>query len=324
MYMQNKHCPVSQGEITMGTLIAFILYLFNIVFPVIQMTYFFAELNTAAGAAERVEELLEEDIEENKGTESIPEHVNEIAFDKVSFAFTEDSPLFDELSLSFPVNQKIALVGASGAGKSTIFNLLLRFYRPQSGRVTVSGKPIDRFELKNWRSYISLIAQDSPMISGSIRENLLLGCPHAVQEQELARILDDAQLTDFVNQLPDGLDSEVGENGVKLSGGQKQRIAIARAMLQDSPLLLCDEATSNLDATTEYKIQQAMSKLTTNRTTITSAHRLSTVIDSDLIYVIREGRVLAQGTHSELLQSCSYYNELVEHQFNTDSATGTI
>lgn len=312
---------VSQGEITMGTLIAFILYLFNIVFPLIQFTYFFAELNKAAGAAERVEELLDEDSEDNLYSTESSQKANfanpgQINFDNVDFAFDEQHPLFQKLSMNFPQNKKIALVGASGAGKSTLFNLLLRYYSPSAGAILLGEHAIDSFSLKDWRNQISLVAQDSPLISGTIKENLTLGLQKNISDTLINDVLKSTQLFDFIESLAEGLNTQVGENGVKLSGGQKQRVAIARAMLQDTPILLCDEATSNLDAATEHKIQTAMNQLTDNRTTIVSAHRLSTVVDADLIYVLKNGQVIASGTHQSLMEESDYYQELVKYQLS--------
>ncbi|WP_185964382.1 ABC transporter ATP-binding protein [Aliikangiella marina] len=307
---------VSQGEITIGTLIAFILYLFNIVFPLIQFTYFFAELNKAAGAAERVEELLEETSEQSTNKGELCFKPGDITLQNVHFNFEPKVPLFKRLNMVFPKNKKIALVGASGAGKSTIFNLLLRFYQPGSGNIKIGDHSIFEFSLEDWRKHVALIAQDTPLLSGSIKDNLTLGLRQEISQRDLEKVIDAAELTEFIKTIPNGLEAPVGEKGVKLSGGQKQRIAIARAMLQDSPVLLCDEATSNLDATTEHKLQQAMNNLAVNRTTIVSAHRLSTVIDADLIYVLKGGNVIAEGTHEGLMKNSDYYQELVKHQFS--------
>lgn len=313
---------VSEGVITMGTLIAFILYLFNIVFPLIQFTYFFAALNKAAGAAERITELLnetEEKVEkseqsDNHNEQFLLENNQSISFHQLDFSYSDEQELFQQLNLTLPANQTIAFVGESGSGKSTLFSLLLRYYSPSSGEIKFNDQVIDKIPLNEWRKQIAFIAQDAPLLSGTLLENLTLGLRRVPSQETIEEKLRLAQLDTFVEGLPKGLETEVGERGVKLSGGQKQRLAIARAMLQDAPILLCDEATSNLDSVTEHKIQQAMKLVAQNRTTLIAAHRLSTVIDADLIIVLKSGEIIGQGTHQELLQTVPYYQELVEFQ----------
>lgn len=315
---------VSEGVITMGTLIAFILYLFNIVFPLIQFTYFVAALNKAAGAAERITELLDETEEQTNGDsnattkgsqiETANSKEKSISIRQLSFSYTQDKSIFKQLNLRLPINQTIALVGESGSGKSTLFSLLLRYYAPTAGKIEYKNQVINELPLNEWRKQIAYIAQDAPLLSGTLLENLTLGLKQIPDEKTLHHKLQLAQLSDFVSGLSSGLNTQIGERGIRLSGGQKQRLAIARAMLQDAPILLCDEATSNLDSVTEHKIQQAMKLVAKNRTTLIAAHRLSTVIDADLIVVLKNGEVIGQGTHTELIQSTPYYKELVEFQ----------
>ncbi|TQV89311.1 ABC transporter ATP-binding protein [Aliikangiella coralliicola] len=315
---------VSQGVITMGTLMAFILYLFNIVFPLIQFTYFFAAFNKAAGAAERVDELLDETEESSDGTQELSLAGQSIHFQNIKFEYEKGRPVFSDIDIQIPANKVVAFVGESGAGKSTLFSLLLRYYAPSKGRILVGNELINNLSLHKWRQQIGYVAQDAPLLSGSIRNNLLLGTEKPLSDEEIFDALKLAQLEEFVAQLPKGLDTEVGERGVKLSGGQKQRVAIARAMLQDNPILLCDEATSNLDSATEYKIQVAMNQLKNNRTTLVAAHRLSTVLEADKIIVLKEQKVIGEGTHQELMVKEPYYRELVEQQLKPFEGEDTL
>jgi ATP-binding cassette subfamily B protein AbcA/BmrA len=305
---------VSEGAISMGTLIAFILYIMNIIGPMAQLAGFNAALNKAAGASERVYGLLDEEDECFENNQQVAFPNNDIVFRNIEFEYNPELTILKGFNLTIPANQMIAIVGESGAGKSTLFSLLLRYYKPTNGDILIGDQSIEDYSLYNLRRQIGYIAQDSPLLSGSIRDNLLLGVESKPQESRINEILKLALLDEFIDELPDGLDTQIGERGTKLSGGQKQRVAIARAMLRDSKILLCDEATSNLDAATEYKIQQAMNSLEKNRTTLIVAHRLSTVLDADKIIVMKNGQVIGEGTHQELLESQSYYKELVEHQ----------
>ena len=243
----------------------------------------------------------------------------DISFNGIQFGYGQNT-LFNNLNLRLPGNKTIAFVGESGSGKSTLFSLLLRYYELKSGSIKLGDIPIHDLSLNDWRNLIALVPQDTPLISGSIKENLILGLRETPSDLIIEEALQKAQLLDFVSQQEKKLDTQVGERGVKLSGGQKQRLAIARAILQDSPILLCDEATSNLDSATEFKIQQAMEELTQNRTTLIAAHRLSTVMGADKIVVMKSGEILGEGTHNELLNSLLYYQELVELQLKTTSS----
>jgi len=315
---------VSQGAITMGELIAFILYLFNIIIPLIQFTYFFVAFNKAAGAAERVQELFDETEEMIDGGKELTIEHYPLSFSQVSFSYDSGQEIFNKLSLDIDANSTVALVGSSGAGKTTIFSLLQRFYSPAAGEILIDGQSITNYPLSSWRQQLAYVSQDTPLLSGSIRENLLLGLNRNPSDESITQVLQLSQLSQFVEALNDGLDTQIGERGVKLSGGQKQRMAIARAMLQDRPILLCDEATSNLDSTTEHKIQLAMEQLKTNRTTLIAAHRLSTVLNADKIVVLKEGRVIAQGPHHQLMEDSAFYRELVEHQLNPFEQIQTV
>lgn len=207
-----------------------------------------------------------------------------------------------------------AFVGPSGTGKTTLFSLIERFYAPTGGQICYGDTPIDGMTLDGWRRRIAYVSQDSPMMAGTIRHNLAYGLGQA-EETSMLAALEAANLSEFIESLPDGLDTEVGERGVKLSGGQRQRLAIARALLRDPEILLLDEATAHLDSESEKLVQEALQTLMKDRTTLVIAHRLSTISSADRIVVLEEGRVTGQGTHSELLQSHELYGKLVKQQF---------
>ncbi|MCO7225606.1 ABC transporter ATP-binding protein [Pleionea sp. CnH1-48] len=306
---------VAQGDITLGTLIAFILYLFNIVFPLIQFSMFFAGLNKAAGAAERIHTLMHSEVEQLDQGAPVADGMQDIHFEQVDFGYGEDKKIIKELSVSFAAGKTTALVGGSGAGKTTLFSLLLGFYLHQQGQIRYGEQNVAELRGADWRDKIAYIAQDTPLLSGTLRHNLSYGVKGEVTDEAIAEVLKQTQLADFVKELPQGLDTEVGEDGVCLSGGQRQRVAIARALLCQSPILLCDEATAHLDAITEQQLQTAMKPLQAQSTTLVAAHRLSTVMEADQIIVLADGTVSAQGTHDELMESSDYYRELVETQF---------
>lgn len=212
-------------------------------------------------------------------------------------------------------NTVVAFAGPSGGGKSTIFALIERFYQPNSGKITVGGQDIQAIDLNNWRRQIGLVGQNSSVMPGTIRENLVYGLDRDVTDEELWRVLKMAYADGFVKEAADGLDTQIGERGVKLSGGQRQRIAIARAFLRDPKILMLDEATASLDSESEAMVQKALASLMKNRTTLVIAHRLSTIVDADRIYFIDHGTVSGAGTHEELVKSTPLYAEYVRNQF---------
>ncbi|KAA6449346.1 ABC transporter ATP-binding protein [Bacillus swezeyi] len=307
---------VADGTMSAGSLIAFLLYLFQIVFPITSFTMFFTQLQKTKGATERIIEIL--NTEEEEGQKGIEMDIaNEpIRVDNVSFSYSHDEPVLHNISFDVEPGQMIAFVGPSGGGKTTMFGLLERFYEPSSGVIKIGETPIGELAMKSWRSQIGYVSQDSPMMAGTIRENLCYGLDNAgeIDDVKLWEVTKMAFAADFIKQFPDRLDTEVGERGVKLSGGQRQRIAIARAFLRDPKILMMDEATASLDSQSEAIVQQALARLMEGRTTFVIAHRLSTIVNADQIMFIEKGEITGTGQHHELIASHALYREFAERQ----------
>ncbi|MEO1768943.1 ABC transporter ATP-binding protein [Candidatus Enterococcus ferrettii] len=305
---------VQAGTLSSGELVAFLLYLFNIIMPAATFATFFSQVQKAMGATERIEQILETSVEPVGQGKEIVVAGKTIGAENLSFGYTAERPVLSNVSFEAKPNTVIAFAGPSGGGKSTIFALLERFYQPTSGKVLIDGQDIQELDLTHWRSQIGYVSQDSAVFAGSIRDNLQYGLERTLTDEELWHGLSLAYADQFVRDFPEQLETELGERGVKLSGGQKQRIAIARAFLRDPNVLMLDEATASLDSQSEEKVQRALEQLMEGRTTLVIAHRLSTIVDADQIYFIEKGEVTGHGSHSELMQTHPLYAEYVKEQ----------
>lgn len=333
---------VAAGQITIATLITFILLLFMMVMPLGQALGAAVAVAQALGALGRIEEILHLPTEDQDDgavrVAAATETDDAIAFEHVTFRYAggadasgadgaagagagaagdgapgADDVVLDDVSFRVPRGARVALVGPSGAGKSTTLALIERFYDPSAGVIRLGGVDVRGLDRAELRAQIGYVEQDAPVLAGTIRANLLLGSPDA-SETECVRVLEAVNLGDVLHRDPRGLDAQVGEDGVMLSGGERQRLAIARALLAAPPILLLDESTSSLDGVNEQKMRLAIDAVAEDRTLLVIAHRLSTVVDSDVIVVLEHGRVVGTGTHSELVQSTPLYRDLAKHQ----------
>ncbi|MDQ0929399.1 ATP-binding cassette subfamily B protein AbcA/BmrA [Bacillus atrophaeus] len=310
---------VSSGELTAGSLVAFILYLFQIIMPMGQITAFFTQLQKSIGATERMIEILAE-IEEDTVTGKQIENAHQpIRLEDVSFGYKQDQLILKNISATIEAGKVTAIVGPSGGGKTTLFKLLERFYDPTEGTIRLGDDPIDSYSLESWRQQIGYVSQESPLMSGTIRDNICYGLEREVTDAEIEKAAEMAYALNFIKELPDMIDTEVGERGIMLSGGQRQRIAIARALLRDPSILMLDEATSSLDSQSEKSVQQALDVLMAGRTTIVIAHRLSTVVDADQLLFIEQGEITGRGTHHELMDSHDLYRDFAEQQLKMNA-----
>ncbi|MEU0170280.1 ABC transporter ATP-binding protein [Streptomyces iakyrus] len=309
---------VATGAIDVGTLVAFLLFVFYLMSPIQQVVGAVTQYQTGAAALTRIEEALRLPAEPAAEAAPLPSPGAEpaaLAFDDVRFRYADDLPhVHHGVTFTVPARGMTAFVGPSGAGKTTVFSLIERFYDPESGVITLDGRDLNDWELPRLRAAIGYVEQDAPVLSGSLRDNLLLGNPEA-DEEALARVLKTTRLDGLVARLPGGLDTLVGHRGTKLSGGERQRVAIARALLRRPRLLLLDEATSQLDAVNEAALRDTVADVARTTTVLVVAHRLSTVTTADRIVVMDAGRVRAVGTHRELVTADPLYAELAATQF---------
>ena len=316
---------VLEGQLTPGELVQFLLYTITIAAAIGALASFFSSYQEAVGAAQRVFEILETEpgIKDPPAPVALPSPARgNVSFDKVSFRYTSDSSAawtLQEIDLRCAPGEVVALVGPSGAGKTTLVSLLPRFWDPDRGRILIDGIDIRSLRLAELRSAIAIVPQDPALFSGTIRENIAYARPGASMEdvEAAARA---AHAHEFVERLPDRYETVVGERGIKLSGGQRQRVAIARAILKDPLILILDEATSSLDTESEQLIEDALSRLLVGRTTLIIAHRLSTVRRADRLVVLDRGRIVEEGSHSELLGLGGLYARLYQRQFRDEDA----
>lgn len=305
---------VGQGSLSSGSLVAFLLYLFNVIAPVANFATFFSQIQKALGSTERIQAILAIKPEKDKTSPKTDLANKTLTAENLSFSYEPGEPVLESVSFTSKPNSVIAFAGPSGGGKSTIFALIERFYQPDSGKIIIDEQNIAEIDLENWRSQIGYVSQNSAIFSGTIRDNLTYGLPGSLSDAELWRGLALAYADKFVKDFPKQMDTEIGERGIKLSGGQKQRLAIARAFLRDPKILMLDEATASLDSESESKVQQALDKLMVNRTTLVIAHRLATIVNADQIYFIEHGQVTGHGTHHELMKTHPLYARYVNEQ----------
>ncbi len=311
---------VQSGDMEAGNLLSFVMYTAVLGGAIAGLGNLYAQILGTLGATERIFEILERDQEltiNKDATESINKIQGDIQFKEIDFYYPSrpENKVLDNLSFQVKEGQKIALVGHSGSGKSTIAKLLMNFYSPQSGDIEVAGKSLKEYDITDLRKNIGVVPQEVLLFGGTIKENIMYGDQTATQEM-IDKAANQANAMEFIAKLPDGFDTIIGERGVKLSGGQRQRIAIARALLKNPSILILDEATSSLDAESERLVQEALDVLMKDRTSIIIAHRLATIKDVDRIYVIDNGKIIEQGTHQDLTQvENGVYNQLAKLQF---------
>jgi ATP-binding cassette, subfamily B, bacterial len=305
---------VTSGELTVGGFVAFNLYLGMLVMPLRSLGMWIGQSQRATASGERIFQIMDEpeEIAERPEAAELPPGGGHLRFDDVGFEYLEDRPVLDGVSLDVPAGRTIALIGQTGSGKTTLTSLVPRFYDVTSGRVTVDGVDVRDVTLTSLRRSIGVISQDPFLFSATVRENITFGALD-LDDREVERIARLAQAHEFVAELPEGYDTVIGERGITLSGGQRQRLAIARALAVDPRILILDDATASVDATTEARIRTGLREAMQNRTTLIIAHRLSTIALADEIVVLDEGRIAARGTHDELLETSPVYRDIYEH-----------
>lgn len=316
---------VATGSLSAADLTSFVMYLFYLVSPLVLLFISISQIQQGRAAVQRVTELgaIPQEEEETAPGEphasGTPADAPAVRFEKVGFAYQDDAPVLRDVSFTTPRRGLTAIVGPSGAGKTTAFQLIERFHLPDSGTIRVAGQDLTRLPLAELRSLVGYVEQDTPLLRGTIRENLTYANPSA-DDTEIARALRLAHLEDFVAALPGGLDTELGERGAGLSGGQRQRLAIARTLLQRPAVILLDEVTAHLDSDTEAALRDAITEAARECAVLAIAHRLSTIVQADRIIVMEEGRVRAVGTHRQLLQDDEVYRRLALQQFAGEEA----
>lgn len=302
---------VASGALSAGALVAIIFYLIQIIVPFTQMASFFTAYQKTVGATERIQDILER-AQENAEGKSLPSTEQDVVLHDVTFAYGE-KVILEDISLSIPRGKVTAFVGESGGGKTTMFSMLQRFYEPKHGGIYYGDTDIREIKLAEWRGLFGYVSQESPLMNGTIRDNILYGVEQVPTDTAIEQALRQANAWEFIMKLEQGLETPVGEGGIKLSGGQRQRIAIARAVLRNPRILLLDEATSSLDTESERLVQEALQTVMRGRTTLVIAHRLSTVQHADQLVILRDKKIQGVGTHHHLVETNTYYQELVKN-----------
>ncbi|MFD0682101.1 MULTISPECIES: ABC transporter ATP-binding protein [unclassified Paenibacillus] len=304
---------VSSDVITVGSLLAFVNLTNHLVYPLTGLAALWAGFQRSVSAVERISKVLEQPVDSTVLPQNLlPQpFIKSIQFHNITFSYDGQHNLFDDFNLIIPAGKVVAIVGASGAGKSTLFNLLQGFYKPQSGVILVDDKSTEELSDSQLRSYFAHVPQETFLFDGTVMDNLLVA-RRGITRSDIVQAAAIANIHSFIQSLPDGYETHIGERGVRLSGGQKQRIAIARAILKNSPILLMDEATSALDSETEYQVKEALDHLMINRTTLVIAHRLSTIRNADWIVVLDQGKIVQTGRHEELITRQGMYRNLYD------------
>ena len=318
LYMASM--PSMMQDLTAGTFVSVVFYMVMLLKPLKQLTTVNNEFQKGMAACSSIFEILDTADEDNSGTNELGRARGELVFNDVTFTYPgKSTPALKNISFSANPGQTIALVGRSGSGKSTISALLTRFYSPQQGTISIDGYPLNEIELKALRRQFALVSQHVVLFNDSIANNIAYGANESVTLKQIEEAANMAHVTEFVDQLPEGLDTVIGENGLMLSGGQRQRIAIARAILANAPILILDEATSALDTESERLIQDALETLQKSCTSLVVAHRLSTIENADQIMVVEQGEIIERGRHQELLEKKGPYSQLHALQFGEQS-----
>ena len=305
---------VANGDLSIGNFIFFNVLVAMLVFPLRMLGMWIGQAQRATASGERIFEIMDEpeEIADRAGARELPPGPGELRFEAVGFAYAPGRPVLEDIELHVPAGKNVAFIGHSGAGKSTLTSLVPRFYDVTEGRLLVDGVDVRDVKRVSLRRAIGVITQDPFLFSATVRENIAFGVTDATDE-EVERVARLAQAHEFISELPKGYDTVIGERGITLSGGQRQRIAIARALIVDPRILILDDATASVDATTEARIRLGLREAMKGRTTLIIAHRLSTIALADEIVVLDRGRIVARGQHDDLLETSSVYREIYEH-----------